>query len=113
MNVVILEGVISKDAVIKENALYCTIAYNKSYKDKDGNWQKIANFFDFQIRGNYVDAVKGKILKGKLISFRGELVQYSKKDEEKNVTFNNVYVHVDEIFSIKDLPVAKEVETAG
>ncbi|MBO7732576.1 MAG: single-stranded DNA-binding protein [Methanobrevibacter sp.] len=89
INAVIIEGNIVKNAELSRwpnGTPYCkfTIAHNKSYKDKDGNWIDIGNFFDCKINGNYAESMFKYLLKGKHLTVEGELSQNRWKDEAGN-----------------------------
>ena len=89
INSVIIEGNVVKNAELSRwpnGTPYCkfTIAHNKSYKDKDGNWIDIVNFFDCKINGNYAESMFKYLLKGKHLTVEGELSQNRWKDESGN-----------------------------
>jgi len=51
-----------------------SIAYNRAYKDKDGNWKEEANFFDVKVF-NGLNEKLSKLQKGDLILIEGRLSQ--------------------------------------
>lgn len=89
INHIVIEGNIVKNAELSRwpnGTPYCkfTIAHNKSYKDKDGNWIDIGNFFDCRVNGNYAESMFKYLLKGKHLTVEGELTQSRWKDENGN-----------------------------
>ena len=51
-----------------------SIAYNRSYKDKDGNWKEEAHFFDVKVFNGLNEKLQ-KLQKGDLILVEGRLSQ--------------------------------------
>lgn len=116
MNKVIIIGRLIKDPVMKtlpngNNIGSLVIAHNKRYKDKDGNWQEIANFFEVDAFG-YTAEKTSSLKKGDEIIIEGSLKQERwetngekrskvkiiaekilvvKKDEKKIVSDNEEY----------------------
>ena len=50
------------------------IAYNRSYKDKEGNWKEEAHFFDIKVFNGLNEKLQ-KLQKGDLILIEGRLAQ--------------------------------------
>jgi single-strand DNA-binding protein len=59
-----------------------SVAYNRSFKDKDGNWQGETSFFDVNCFGELAEKVVSKINKGDLILIEGRLQQESWETKE-------------------------------
>ena len=51
-----------------------SVAYNRPYKDKDGNWQEETSFFDVKAFNGLTEKVS-KLQKGDMILIEGRLVQ--------------------------------------
>jgi single-strand DNA-binding protein len=59
-----------------------SVAHNRSFKDKDGNWQEEASFFEVNCFGELAERVGSKINKGDLILIEGRLQQESWETKE-------------------------------
>ena len=101
INVVLLEGNLVKAAELKRwdnGTPYCnfTIASNKSYKDKDGNWIDVASFVDCTIKGPYGESQNKNLLKGRHVTVEGSIEQRSWKDKEGNFV-SKTYISVQKV----------------
>lgn len=89
INEIILEGNLTRAAELSRwgnGTPYCkfTIASNKSYKDKDGNWIEYTNFIDCILIGPYAETSSKNLLKGRHITVVGSIRQNRWKDENGN-----------------------------
>jgi single-strand DNA-binding protein len=61
-----------------------SIAYNRKYKDKNGNWQEESHFFDIEAFGQLAERLSKQLSKGYQVLIEGSLRQDKwEKDGEK------------------------------
>ena len=73
------------------NTAVCTVnlAFNRSYMDKDKNWQQEPCFLRAQVWGNRADRMAELVKKGQPIYVSGYMKQDSwEKDGQKRVSFS-------------------------
>lgn len=80
INKVILIGRLSRNPEIRylpsgTQITSFTIAVNRSYKDKSGNWQEESYFFDVETYGNVAERLGSSVNKGDQILLEGSLRQ--------------------------------------
>jgi len=74
MNKVILVGYTTKDTVNHQGKVYFnTVAINKSYKNKSGEWVDDVTFVDVAMFGKTGEYAEKHIKKGALVSVEGSL----------------------------------------
>lgn len=88
MNIVILSGNLSKDPKLTKAAsgismLNCTIAVNRDYKDKDGNYS--TDFIDFTCFRQTAEFLNKIARKGSFVIIKGswQVRKYVKKDNQE------------------------------
>lgn len=87
-NFVAIAGNIVRDAEIRkvgENKTAVstvTIANNKNYKDKDGNWQENVSFIDVELWGVLAERSEDFAKKGTPVVVEGSLKENQWKDKE-------------------------------
>ncbi|GHU66571.1 single-stranded DNA-binding protein [Spirochaetia bacterium] len=74
-----------------------SICINKTWKDKDGNKQEKANFFNCVLWGKYGELMQKYLTKGKQIAIEAELDQSTWTDSNGN-NHSAVQLNVSEIF---------------
>ena len=109
MNIVVLGGNLSKDPKLSKTAsgisvLNCTIAVNRDYKDKDGNYQ--TDFIDFTCFKQTAEFLNKIAHKGSFVIIKGswQVRKYVNKDNQE------VYVNevVCENVQVPPTPKAEE-----
>ena len=88
INKVILIGRATKDtrlllSVNKNPYCMITVANNRNYKDKNGEWKKQTSFINVKISGMLAQNVCELIKKGTAIYIEGSIETYKKDDGEK------------------------------
>jgi len=88
MNIVVLGGNLSKDPKLSKTAsgisvLNCTIAVNRDYKDKDGNYQ--TDFIDFTCFKQTAEFLNKIAHKGSFVIIKGswQVRKYVNKDNQE------------------------------
>ena len=88
MNIVVLGGNLSKDPKLSKTAsgisvLNCTIAVNRDYKDKDGNYQ--TDFIDFTCFKQTAEFLNKIAHKGSFVIIKGswQVRKYTNKDNQE------------------------------
>lgn len=88
INKVQLSGNVGKDPEIKQvgdtKVANFSLAYTESYKDKQGEWQNITDWFNIVVWGNKAEYVEKYIQKGSNIFIEGQLKNRSWEDKEGN-----------------------------
>jgi len=77
-----------------------SIAYNRPYKDKDGNWQEETSFFDVKAFNGLTEKVQ-KLRKGDMVLIEGHLVQERWQDKETGKTLSRVRIIAEKIQLLK------------
>lgn len=80
LNKVLLIGRLSRNPEIRYlpsgmQVTSFTIAVNRNYKDKNGNWQEESYFFDVETFGNLAERIGNTISKGYQVLIEGSLRQ--------------------------------------
>lgn len=88
MNIVVLSGNLSKDPKLTKttsgiSVLNCTIAVNRDYKDKDGNYQ--TDFIDFTCFKQTAEFLNKIAHKGSFVIIKGswQVRKYTNKDNQE------------------------------
>lgn len=88
MNIVVLGGNLSKEPKLSKTAsgisvLNCTIAVNRDYKDKDGNYQ--TDFIDFTCFKQTAEFLNKIAHKGSFVIIKGswQVRKYTNKDNQE------------------------------
>ena len=88
MNIVVLSGNLSKDPNLGKlkngtSVLNCTVAVNREYKSKDGNYQ--ADFIDFTCFGSTAEFLNKIAHKGSFVIIKGswQTRKYTNKDNQE------------------------------
>ena len=88
MNIVVLGGNLSKDPKLSKttsgiSVLNCTIAVNRDYKDKDGNYQ--TDFIDFTCFKQTAEFLNKIAHKGSFVIIKGswQVRKYTNKDNQE------------------------------
>ena len=88
MNIVVLGGNLSKEPKLTKTAsgisvLNCTIAVNRDYKDKDGNYQ--TDFIDFTCFKQTAEFLNKIAHKGSFVIIKGswQVRKYTNKDNQE------------------------------
>jgi len=99
LNKVFLAGRLTKDPVITylqsgTPVVEFTLAYNRRYKDKNGEFREESHFFDVKGMGKGFDDLATRINKGDLILVEGELRQERWETEDgKKASRVRIYAH--------------------
>jgi single-strand DNA-binding protein len=80
LNKVLLIGRLTRDPEIRflssgMQVTIFTLAVNRRYKDREGNWQQDSNFFDVEAYGNLAERLGRQLSKGHQIFLEGSLKQ--------------------------------------
>ena len=103
LNQIMVSGRLAKDIELKRMpngtaALQNTVANDRSYKDKDGAWQKETTFIDFQAYGTTAENLEKYAKKGMAVLIEGRLTNKKWTDKDGNaksawvITAENVHV---------------------
>lgn len=86
-NFVTIEGRLTSDGEVKEFGNFTkgsfTIAHNESWKNKNGEWEEKAHFFDVQFLGRNASKATS-FQKGQLVQVTGKLQQDRWEKDGKN-----------------------------
>ena len=99
LNSIILEGNLTKDGELKNTSFsVCSlsVAVNRSYKNKDGEWVDEVSFFDVDCFGTMADVAAKKAKKGRGLRVVGRLKQ-DRWADENGKTFSKVKVIAEHI----------------
>lgn len=99
LNSIILEGNLTKDGELKNTSFsVCSlsVAVNRSYKNKDGEWVDEVSFFDVECFGNMAEVAAKNAVKGRGIRVVGRLKQ-DRWADENGKTFSKVKVIAEHI----------------
>lgn len=78
LNLVIVMGNLTRDPELKQlpsgqSVAMFSLALNRSYKDKDGEWQEATDFVDVSVFGKLAEQVSENLAKGKRALVDGRL----------------------------------------
>lgn len=111
MNIVVLGGNLSKEPKLSKTAsgisvLNCTIAVNRDYKDKDGNYQ--TDFIDFTCFKQTAEFLNKIAHKGSFVIIKGswQVRKYTNKDNQE------IYVNEVVCENVQVPPTPKAEESA-
>lgn len=90
MNNVTIMGNLTRDPLIQslpsgQSAARFSLALNRSYKDKEGNWQETTDFVDCVAYGQTADQVGEMTEKGQRLLVDGRLQSRTWKDDNGDV----------------------------
>ncbi len=86
------------DLEIKGNGislLTFTLAVNRNYKNKDGEYEDKVSFFDFTVFGKEAESLQKHLVKGTVVSIEGHLEQERWEKDGKN--FSKIKIVPDSI----------------
>ena len=99
LNSIILEGNLTKDGEKKNtdfSVCSLSVAVNRSYKNKNGEWVDEVSFFDIECFGNMADFAEKNAIKGRGIRVVGRLKQ-DRWTDENGKTYSKVKVIAEHI----------------
>ncbi len=113
LNKVLLIGRLTKDPVITylpsgTPAVEFTVAYNRRYKDQNGEWREETHFFDVKGYGKSAEDWGTRLSKGYLVLVEGRLAQ--EKWEKEGKTFTKIRI-VAESVKLISRPKGAEEQT--
>jgi single-strand DNA-binding protein len=115
-NRVLLIGRLTRDPEVKDltnsKVAIFTIAVNRNYKDKNGEWKEESYFFDIEAFGKLAEKVKAQLGKGYKILIEGELRQdrWESESGEKRSKVKIVAERITLISKPGDKPGIEKVE---
>jgi len=102
LNFVAVAGNIVRDAETRKvggnntSVSNVTIANNRNYKDKEGNWQETVSFIDVELWGPLADRAEDFAKKGAPVVVEGSLRENQWKDKE-NKSHSKLLIRADRI----------------
>jgi len=102
VNTVIIGGNIVRDPEIKEvgdkkiKVTTITIANNRPYQDKDGNWQEDTTFVDVEAWGNQAKKIEDNAEKGSPILVEGNL-KLNQWENNEGKTISKILIRAEKI----------------
>ena len=86
LNTVLIEGQLTKDPILvpspaQTQMCRMSLANNRYYLDKDGNWKQNPSYFTVHVYGPVASACVSRLKKGRGVRVVGRLNQYSWKDQ--------------------------------
>ena len=99
LNSIIIEGNLTKDGEMKNTSFSVfslSVAVNRSYKNKDGEWVDEVSFFDVDCFGKMAEVAEKNAVKGRGIRVVGRLKQ-DRWADENGKTFSKVKIIAEHI----------------
>ncbi|MDD3052370.1 MAG: single-stranded DNA-binding protein [Candidatus Cloacimonetes bacterium] len=102
LNHVIIAGNVVADPAIrkvneKSSVAKITVAHNRSFQDKDGNWKDEATFVDVECWGNIVKKIEKSVKKGVAVIVEGSLQLNKWQDKEGN-NHSKLFIHASNLY---------------
>jgi single-strand DNA-binding protein len=82
LNKITLIGRLSKDPKETKKGVYFMLLTNKSYKDKEGEWQEQTTAHNVMVYGKLADRILKGFKKGELVYVEGEQNNIYKEDDD-------------------------------
>ncbi len=106
LNTIIIGGNIVRDPEVKEvgekkiKVTTFTIANNRSYQDKDNNWQDETTYVDVEAWGNQAKKIEDKGEKGSPILVEGSL-KLNQWENNEGQTISKILIRADRIHMLE------------
>ena len=91
LNSLILEGTITKSAVLEDNKALFSISVSRYYKDTNGEAGETKSYFDVEVEGALAELHHTKLTEGRGVRIVGRLASKTVENETK------VYVYAEHI----------------
>jgi single-strand DNA-binding protein len=101
-NVVILVGRLTRDPELRylpsgSSVAQLSMAVNRSFKNRDGAWQKVVSYLDIEVWGRQAEMAAEHLKKGSSILVNGELEQQRWTDKTTGQNRSKVKVRAERI----------------